>query len=175
MKMKWFAEEKVDDINKLRTEYKKLLIRWHPDNNKRDTTGIMQEINQEYGFLFEKLRSAFSKSNKAKDDEFTSQRYDWQKDENIRKILWKLSTLENITIEICGIWIWVSGDTTKYKQELKTWGLRWAKKKQMWYVHFDDTYQKRSHKTLSMDQIRANYGSENVTNAFAHKKKLQEA
>lgn len=173
MKLKWFTEEKVDDVNKLRTEYKKLLVKWHPDNNKRDTTEVMQEINQEYGFLFEKLRMAYSKTTHAKDNDFVKQHYDWKKDENLRKILWKLSTLEGITIEVCGIWIWVSGDTTKYKHELSSWGLRWAQKKKMWYVHFDDTYYKRSHKTFTMEQIRENYGSENVTNVFKGKKKLQ--
>ena len=41
--MKWFAG--CDNINVLRSEYKKLLIKYHPDNNKEDTTKAMQEIN----------------------------------------------------------------------------------------------------------------------------------
>ena len=50
--MKWFRPEDLKDVNMFRTAYKKLLIKYHPDNNAKDTTGIMQEINAEYDLLF---------------------------------------------------------------------------------------------------------------------------
>lgn len=175
MKFKWFADDKITDINMLRAAYKRLLVEYHPDNNKEwDTTYIMQEINGEYAELFKRFRNKFEHSNNAK-EEFSLQQYDWQKDENIRRMIWKLCSLDGINIEICGIWIWVSGNTAKYKKELKEWGMRWAKNKQMWYIHYDDTYQHRHHKTLSMEEIRENYGSENVSKSHFRKKKLQQA
>jgi len=34
-----------------------------------------------------------------------------------------------LTIEICGSWIWVSGDTRPHKDTLKNAGFKWASKK----------------------------------------------
>lgn len=39
--MKWFNVNEVKDLNSLRSVYKKLLIKYHPDNNEEDTTAIM--------------------------------------------------------------------------------------------------------------------------------------
>ena len=47
---KWFAN--ITSLDELRNQYKKLLIKYHPDNNHNlDTTDVMQEINSEYDQL----------------------------------------------------------------------------------------------------------------------------
>ena len=51
--MNWFTESDLKDVNTLRSAYKKLLIKFHPDNNREDTTVQMQEINAEYDLLFQ--------------------------------------------------------------------------------------------------------------------------
>lgn len=60
--MKWFNVNEVKDLNSLRSVYKKLLIKYHPDNNEEDTTAIMQEINAEYASLFQQLKNGFEQS-----------------------------------------------------------------------------------------------------------------
>lgn len=66
--------------------------------------------------------------------------------------------LNNISIEICGVWIWVTGDTRAHKEILKQTGFKWASKKKAW--HFRPA-QFRSHSRgqTSLDEIRAKYGS----------------
>jgi curved DNA-binding protein CbpA len=71
----------------------------------------------------------------------------------------------NLTLEICGAWLWVSGDTRQYKEHLKEHGFRWAPKKKMWYFRPED-YKSFARGNHSMDEIRAKYGSGNIRPSF---------
>lgn len=62
-----------------------------------------------------------------------------------------------LTIEICGSWIWVSGDTKPHKDILKSAGYRWAPKKLMW--SFCGGARTTSRGKFSMDDIRNRHGS----------------
>ena len=73
----------------------------------------------------------------------------------------KVVHLANITIEICGSWIWISGNTYQHKAELKEIGFKWASQKKQWYWH-SEAFRKRGKKPLSMDDIRNYYGSTEV-------------
>lgn len=85
--MQWF-ENNIKDINDLRAAYKKLLIKYHPDNNVENTTGIMQEINAEYDVLFQRLKNTYEHSDTyEKQTDRQKQAYDWKKDRQIREII----------------------------------------------------------------------------------------
>lgn len=93
--MKWFRPEDLKDVNMLRTAYKKLLIKYHPDNNAKDTTGIMQEINVEYDLLFQKLKDTYEHSESyEKQTDRQKQAYDWEKDKQLRAVIVALSKLQ---------------------------------------------------------------------------------
>ncbi len=66
--------------------------------------------------------------------------------------------LQGLTIEICGAWIWVTGNTRPFKEQLKEAGFKWAKKKIAWYFRPDD-YRSRGRGQSSLDEIREKYGS----------------
>ena len=70
----------------------------------------------------------------------------------------------DIDIEICGSWIWVSGNTFNCKDKLKEIGFKWAKAKKKWYWQQGE-YTRKSKKTFSMDEIREMHGSETVKNS----------
>ena len=150
------------EINELRAEYKKLLIKYHPDNHiEEDTTSIVQEINSEYDILFKRLKNRFEKSKEYDSaSERTRQTYDFEKDEKIRETLQRLVKYasKEILIEVCGTWIWVSGNTKPIKEELKKLNLHYAKNKKAWYIHFDDYY-RYSKSGVSLSYIRDKYGS----------------
>ena len=158
--MKWFKEEDLKDVNTLRSAYKKLLIKYHPDNNnKEDTTMQMQEINAEYAKLFERIKCAYESSESyEKQTDRQKQAYDWEKDKQLRAIIVALSKFAGLEIELCGTWIYVRGETYPYRKELKALGLRFNPHKGCWIIHFDDYYQ--YHKNpVSMSYIRDKYGS----------------
>lgn len=136
-----------------------MVIKHHPDNGGMEET--IKEINAEYDIFFKRLKSDFEhKDSYQNATDKQKQQYDWQKDKQIRDIVMQLSSFKGITVEIIGVWIWVS-NCYGYRKELKELGFHWARQKQMWYIHFDD-YHKFSSKPTSMSYIRAKYGAVEV-------------
>lgn len=139
----------VQTLEELRKEYKRLVKQNHPDNGGSDE--LIKTINVEYEFTFKMLE---------KSDTADRKKYNMAADEQIREIINMIINL-NINIEICGSWIWVSGNTYGCKSNLKAKGFHWASKKKMWYWH-DPEEQTRSNGKTTMDDIRTKYGSETV-------------
>ena len=163
--MKWFDVNEIKDLNSLRSTYKKFLIKYNPDNNAEDTTADMQEINAEYALMFERLKNGFEHSehyDRATDRQ--KQNYSWEKDKQIREMIIALSRLEGLIIEICGVWIYVRGNTKQHRQELRALGLTWNRQKECWIIHFDDYY-RHGQQSMSMNYIREKYGSVFVKSA----------
>ena len=155
----------ITTLEELRRQYRDLLKKYHPDN-KDGSTQATQEINAEYDRLFKLLKdrheskSTDNKGNNTKTD-FNNMKYDFSEDELLRDMLQKVIHLSDITIEIIGNRIWISGNTYQYKKELKDLGFKFAGQKKSWYWH-SEAFRKRSHKKLSMEDIRNYYGSTEV-------------
>ena len=153
----------INTLEELRKQYRDLLKRHHPDNG--GDVSDMQEINAEYDRLFKLLKdrheskSAGSKERNAKTD-FDNMKYDFTEDAKLREMLNKIIHFDGITIEIIGNWIWCF-DSFGYRKELKELGFKYAHNKKAWYFH-TEAFRKRSHKKLSMEDIRNYYGSTEV-------------
>ena len=155
----------VETLEELRKQYRDLLKKFHPDNENgsEETT---KAINAEYEQLFKVLKNRHeSKTDNSTDSgskkSYDNMKWNFEEDEKLRDILNKVIHFENITIEIIGNWIWLSGNTYPYKKDLKELGFKWASQKKNWYWH-SETYVKKSHRKLSMDEIRDYYGSTEV-------------
>lgn len=160
---KYFKD--VNTLEELRRQYRDLLKKYHPDN-ANGSTEATQEINAEYDRLFKVLKDRHesnatdNKESNAKTD-FNNMKYDFSEDAKLREVLQQIITFEGINIEIVGCWIWVDGNTYDYKDTLKSIGFKWAREKKKWYFH-TEAFRKRSHKKLSMEDIRNYYGSTEV-------------
>lgn len=155
--MKYFNN--VSDLSELRKQYKELLKIHHPDNG--GNVADMQEINAEYDNLFKMLKDKHN--SKATDSDKTSydnMKYDFAEDEKLREMLNKVIGFHSITLEVIGNWLWAF-DSYNYRKELKELGFRYARNKKAWYWH-SDAFRKKSHKSLSMDDIRSYYGSTEI-------------
>lgn len=161
----------ISTIEALRKQYKDLLKMNHPDNGGDVAT--MQEINAEYDKLFKILKDKHE-SNTADSEKdktsFDNMKYDFTEDQKLREVLQQIIRFEGINIEIVGCWIWVDGNTYQYKDALKDLDFKWAREKKKWYFH-TEAFRKRSHKTLSMDDIRNYYGSTEVETEPAYRLK----
>ena len=162
--MKYFKN--VNTLEELRRQYKELLKQYHPDN-PNGSTEATQKINAEYDSLFKLLKDKHENtatgSNEAKTDynSYNKMKWDFAEDTALREVLQKIINLSDITIEICGSWIWIFGNTYQHKESLKEIGFKFASQKKAWYWH-SEAFQKRSKKTLSMNDIRNLYGSTQV-------------
>lgn len=164
--------ENINALQELRKQYRDLLKKYHPDNG--GNVEIMKEINAEYDRLFKILKdrhesnSSHSTANSnttsnsnAKQSDYNQNMYDWENDKALREALEKIINFNGIEIIICGQWIWVSGNTFCYRKELKEIGFKYARSKKQWYFH-TEIFRKRSHKTLSMNDIMNYYGGTKV-------------
>lgn len=151
--MKYFKN--LTTLEELKKEYKKLAFANHPDRG--GNTETMQEINSEYDKVFKLIQDGKIKEDKKVDFEETPEQF--------RDIISKIINLIDVDIEICGNWIWLSGNTRIYKEELKSYGFMWASKKCMWYWRSEE-YAVKSRKNITMDKIREKYGSEKINSSF---------
>lgn len=74
-------------------------------------------------------------------------------------IMKKLDQMDGVTYELIGSWLWVSGETKKYKEEIKEMGGRWAPKKKLWYFQPEGTRNFKGRTNMDMDTIRQKYGA----------------
>ena len=84
---------------------------------------------------------------------------------NFRKTIDKLIQLVNINIEICGTWLYVTGNTYPVKEYLKNeFGAFWSKSKKCWCIAPEgkNFRKSRSFKGRNMNSIRNTYGSNKI-------------
>lgn len=152
--MKYF--ETFQDINELKRQYKKLALKLHPDmgGSKAD----FQAMSAEYEKLLKNaLNGRFDSSERVEEE--------MKMDQEMREALNLIINLEGVIIEIVGNWIWVTGNTMPVKESLKDASYRFARKKCAWYWN-DGTFKKKSKKSLSLDEIKAKFGSQTVKKEY---------
>lgn len=153
--MNYFKECKsIEDVKKM---YKKLAVKLHPDTNKeKDTTKEFIEMSNQYEKAFEKFKNTFVNS-----DGETYTKENNEMPEIFKDIIDNIIHFEDITIDIIGNWIWLSGNTFEYKKEIKDLKFKWAKNKKAWYYH-EGEYVKRSKKKMSLDDLKEIYESSEI-------------
>lgn len=156
--MKYFTNCKT--IEELKKEYRRLAMLNHPDCG--GSTETMQEINNQYDSAYNCLKDVHNRQTES--DTTGRTRPIYETPEEFRAVIDALIKIPGLIIELCGSWIWISGDTKEHKDELKQiTGLHWAPKKKMWYWRKEeDASHNRS--SWNMSEIRDKYGSERVSN-----------
>lgn len=147
MNLEFFIDCKTKE--QARKEFLKLCLLLHPDKGGEHDRFV--RMRDEYVYICDILPNDEEQTETSAKSEI-----------NLSEMIEKLCRLRGIEIELCGCWLWVSGDTYSAKENLKEFGLKYSSKKKCWYW-FEGANEKqnrkyRGRKTLA--EIREKYGSE---------------
>jgi hypothetical protein len=129
----------------LKAAYRKLISQYHPDRNPLGLH-MTQLLNEAYELMKDESGEAQEKA-----EGFC---------ESILNALRSVADL-GLNVELCGTWVWVSGDTKPHKEVLKAAGYKWSSKKLMWYYHSGERKSWGRGK-YTIDEIRERHGSRGV-------------
>lgn len=128
--------------------YRRLASVNHPD--KGGNTETMQLINT----AFEELCKHFANNDTLDINQ------DEKQDHTVNfNFIQELKTMTGVIIEVCGYWVWLTGNTYPHKEVISNLGFKFSGAKKSWYWSptIDSTSFKRGSK--SMNKIRKDYGS----------------
>lgn len=160
--------ENVTTAEELKKRYHELVKELHPDNggNAADFVQMKQQ--------FEKLsHSKIWNTHKTQDGK-TYEKQNAQAPEEFLNMIEKLRKFDGVTIEILGSWIWLSGNTKYYKDQLKEMLFHWSAKKSAWYYNGEEKAQHKYKSKYSYDDLRKHWGV-SYSETTAEKMKLETA
>lgn len=147
--MKYFAA--CTTLDELKKEYRRLAMIHHPDHG--GDTATMQAINGEYSEAFARLKD---QHNAAADEAHQTT----ETPEEFITIISQLLRFPGLIVELCGSWLWITGETYAIKDQLKAAGCRWSSSKKAWYWHHPEEGHRWHKGTATMSDIRTKYGSQ---------------
>lgn len=137
----------IDDVKII---YRKLASKNHPD--KGGNTETMQIINT----AFAELCKFFESGNLTLD--INEDGNEEAKEFNFAFIS-ELKTMQGVIIEVCGYWVWLTGDTFTHHGRIKALGFKFSGSKKAWYWSPTIDISKYRRGSRSMKGIRKEFGS----------------
>lgn len=147
----------INTMDELKKAYRHLVIKYHPDCPGGSETA-MKALNNAYDEAVARIACTERRaaSSGAREYDAAASAYEataW------RDTLLALLKLAGLEVEVCGRWLWITGDTYQHRAALKALGCRWSGTKKAWYWHAPDDGSAYSRRRADMATIRAKYGS----------------
>lgn len=153
VEVKFFHVVFNSPIEEIKRQYLALCKKYHPDLG--GSVEDMAQINAEFDYLSH-LHSHIHENSKGG----TYEKYEDTADSvpfDFMSLINQLVTLQDITVELVGSFVWVSGNTYPVKDTLKSMGLKFSGKHKKWY--FAPTTRKHAwHSNLNYTDIKMKYG-----------------
>lgn len=148
---RYFADCKT--IDEAKSRHRELCKEHHPDH------GGDAERFKEMQAQFE----AFLKGYRYYSDRTGKQSKEREQHINntMRDVIRQIIHMEECTIEIIGSWIWITGATWLYKDELKALHFWFSGKKKAWYWNGSDR-KRKVRGMFTLDQVREMWGTQEL-------------
>ena len=153
-KIKYFFG--IETAEELKKAFRKLAVKMHPDNGGNEEE--FKAMKLEFEKLWDNLKNIHVNHKGEQYDTTGTERATTETAGEFMNIIEKLMFIPDITVELCGSWIWVSGNTKDHRELLKELTFRYSSNKKMWYYQRDGK-RKWHKKAWSIQEIRTAYGS----------------
>ena len=150
--MRYFTECRTAE--ELKKAYHRMAAKLHPDNG--GDAEEFKAMKADYEKAFELLKNVHMN---AEGETYRKETTETAAD--FMDIIEKIIHFEGVKVEIIGSWIWLTGNTMQYKDEIKAAGFWWSRSKKAWYYN-GDTEHKRRRGHYSMNGLRDKWGSVEV-------------
>lgn len=152
------------EVSEIKSTYKNLAMRWHPDRPGGSTI-IMQEINAAYKAALE------GRHGEENTDDAGNVHTYYYREATEQGVMDKMAeviasgVLNNPAVELwlIGTWLWVKGDTKPHKEQLGKEGLQfnWNTKRTCWQWHMPTSFRTKASED-GFESIAARYGGGRV-------------
>ena len=158
---RYFANCK--NIEDVKETYRKLAKKLHPDCG--GDAEEFKKMMQEYTTVFKRLKNVHRNENRTEQAEQESHTEYQETPEMFADIINKVIFMDGVEIEIVGSWVWLSGNTYAYKDEIKAAGFFWSSKHKKWYWN-GGTHKSKKHSKLTFEQVKNIHGCQKVKSAM---------
>jgi len=145
---------KTNNMEQLRTQYKNLCLKLHPDKGGE---------HEQFCAMFDEYQKILKNLAWADIQAGGKTEFSYEGETALSKALREVMVLKGIDIELCGSWIWVSGETFPVKDKLREMGYFYSRSKKKWYFPAYGLSVKGKYRgRYSMKKIREKYGSQKI-------------
>lgn len=146
----------VEDIKK---RFRELVRDTHPDNggDTKACARVLEEYRQALNEM-KTFRKNIDNSARTYDNKEEGDGVELSGD--LADVAAVLCGLDGVRVELCGAWLWISGNTYPHRATIKAVGAKWANNKKMWYFH-EGEYKRRG-KAKTIEEIRGKYGTASI-------------
>lgn len=149
--------------------YKKNIFRCHPDHGGSSEAFI--ELQKAYELVMASLTYTGKKYNSDKSVEDIEKNYTQELINKMMSIIEALSDSDDVSLNLCGCWVWITGNTKPIKDTLKALGLKYSRNKTAWYWHEGEYRRFGGKRVYTMTDIAYRHGQIEVSTT--KKTKLQ--
>lgn len=149
---KYFSNcQSLEDV---KTTFKTLAKQLHPDCG--GNAELFKQMMTEYKTAFERWKNCDNTSH-------SQQKNAAETPEQYADIINQIIFFDGVQIEIIGSWIWLSGNTYQYKDQIKALGFFYSSSKKSWY-YTGSTEKSYRRGRYSMNKLRERWGSQTIQN-----------
>ncbi len=135
--MNWtFFTRQYLSMDELRKHYREMCLQYHPDKNLDNVekfTEIFKQLLNEYDLFLEYFIPG---ENRKQERANSNTRYSYETESELGRKVADMMRYSGLIIEICGSWIWLSGNTFRWKDQIKQSGFRFQGKKKIGQIAF---------------------------------------